>query len=141
MCGEADDCCLEFHHVDKESKCFSIGKIPHTATLEDVKKELAKTICVCANCHRKIHSGETASICSWLLNLVIISTTSLVLSIAICTAHPVPPFTVSSFAIVDTAKIASECLTCCQFFLKRAAGLPSSLIAADNPRCGRRRSI
>ena len=57
MCGESDDCCLEFHHVNKENKCFSIGKIPHTATLEDVKKELAKTICVCANCHRKIHNG------------------------------------------------------------------------------------
>ena len=62
MCGESDNCCLEFHHVNKENKCFSIGKIPHTATLEDVKKELAKTICVCANCHRKIHNGVLCTV-------------------------------------------------------------------------------
>jgi hypothetical protein len=43
---------LKFHHID--TKKFSIGKIPHTATLEDVKRELAKTICVCANCHRQL---------------------------------------------------------------------------------------
>lgn len=57
ICGEEDDCCLEFHHLDEKKKKFSIGKIPHTVTLEDVKKELEKTICVCANCHRKLHKG------------------------------------------------------------------------------------
>ena len=57
FCGETEDCCLEFHHIDKDSKLFSIGKIPHTKSLEDVKNELSKTICVCANCHRKLHNG------------------------------------------------------------------------------------
>ena len=57
FCGEIEDCCLEFHHIDKDSKLFSIGKIPHTKSLEDVKNELSKTICVCANCHRKLHNG------------------------------------------------------------------------------------
>lgn len=60
LCGESEDCCLEFHHMDKDTKCFSIGKIPYNATLDDVKKELTKTICVCANCHRKIHNGIIA---------------------------------------------------------------------------------
>ena len=57
FCGETEDCCLEFHHIDKDSKLFSIGKIPHTKSLEDVKNELSKTMCVCANCHRKLHNG------------------------------------------------------------------------------------
>lgn len=55
ICGESENCCLEFHHIGHKN--FSIGKIPHTVTLDEVKDEITRTICVCANCHRKLHNN------------------------------------------------------------------------------------
>ena len=52
-CNEA----LEFHHIDSHKKDFGISKDGYTRSWEKVKLELDKCICVCANCHREIHSG------------------------------------------------------------------------------------
>lgn len=48
---------LEFHHTDPRQKDFGISKDGYTMAWEKVKSELDKCICVCANCHREIHSG------------------------------------------------------------------------------------
>ena len=48
---------LEFHHLDPNQKDFSIGSKGYTRSFDKVKKELDKCICVCANCHREIHTG------------------------------------------------------------------------------------
>ena len=48
---------LEFHHLDQNKKDFSISVNGYTMSWEKVKNELDKCVCVCANCHREIHSG------------------------------------------------------------------------------------
>jgi len=45
---------LEFHHV-KADKEFTISKLKRS--LPATKREIAKCICICANCHREIHAG------------------------------------------------------------------------------------
>ena len=59
ICGY-DKCkeALEFHHLDPSQKDFGIGSDGCTRSWEKVKEELDKCICVCANCHREIHSKE-----------------------------------------------------------------------------------
>ncbi|HEU5116814.1 MAG TPA: hypothetical protein VFT74_09085 [Isosphaeraceae bacterium] len=59
LCGEPEPCCLEAHHVDPSSKEFEIGSAATTKkSLAAVKAELAKCVCLCANCHRKVHAGR-----------------------------------------------------------------------------------
>ena len=52
---------MDFHHLDETTKEFSLGKISTSRggifTLEQIKKEIAKCILICANCHRKLHSN------------------------------------------------------------------------------------
>lgn len=48
---------LEFHHLNPEQKDFTISKTRHA--WKDVKKELDKCICVCANCHRELHNPQS----------------------------------------------------------------------------------
>lgn len=43
---------LEFHHLDPSQKDFEINT---NLSLENLRLELAKCICLCANCHREIH--------------------------------------------------------------------------------------
>lgn len=58
ICGyNRCDAALEFHHLDSSKKDFSISKDGNTRSWEKVKMELDKCVCVCANCHREIHSG------------------------------------------------------------------------------------
>lgn len=55
-CGEAEITCLEFHHKDPNVKEFLISDYRRFNTpkwLEEVKK----CVCLCANCHRKVHAG------------------------------------------------------------------------------------
>ena len=48
---------LEFHHLNPNEKDFGIGSKGYTRSLEKVKEELDKCICVCSNCHKEIHAG------------------------------------------------------------------------------------
>lgn len=56
LCGEREAACLDMHHVrDKE---FTIGLSVHTTiSAAKFKAELDKCVCLCANCHRKVHAG------------------------------------------------------------------------------------
>jgi len=55
-CGESDPCVIDFHHVDPSKKSFSIGRKRNSIPL--IIKEIEKCVCLCANCHRKLHAGR-----------------------------------------------------------------------------------
>ena len=56
ICGETEPVCLDFHHIDPNEKDFTIGK-HRNKSKENLMKEIEKCVCICANCHRKIHAG------------------------------------------------------------------------------------
>ena len=59
VCGERTLVCLDAHHVvpSKKDKYFANGlSIKHVGQ-HRLKKELEKCICLCANCHRKLHAN------------------------------------------------------------------------------------
>lgn len=56
VCGLVDHpSVFDFHHLDPSKKDFEICRF--RTDFEGTLPELVKTILVCANCHRKIHSG------------------------------------------------------------------------------------
>lgn len=56
ICGENEPICIDFHHINMDEKEFTIGK--HRNLSKDrLLKEISKCVCLCANCHRKIHAG------------------------------------------------------------------------------------
>ena len=58
FCPETEKCCLAAHHLNPKEKAFTISRANAKGRyLEAVKKELRKCICVCHNCHSKIHAG------------------------------------------------------------------------------------
>lgn len=56
ICGEDDINCLEVHHIG--DKHFSVSSMINNVSTKELKEELKECICVCANCHKKIHSDE-----------------------------------------------------------------------------------
>lgn len=59
ICGY-DKCidALEFHHKDVSQKSFGIAQ-RYSYKWVDLKKEIAKCILLCANCHREVGAGVT----------------------------------------------------------------------------------
>jgi|FAXJ01.1.fsa_nt_gi hypothetical protein len=58
FCRESEPICLDFHHRDPKEKEYLISSMIVThKTWEQIQSEIGKCIVVCANCHRKIHSG------------------------------------------------------------------------------------
>lgn len=49
---------LHFHHKDPSEKSFGISASGLCRSWEKVKKELDKTIILCANCHAENHHEE-----------------------------------------------------------------------------------
>lgn len=57
-CGEKTTVCLDFHHIERNSKDLSIALTRKWGWgIKRIEKEISKCIIVCANCHRKIHAG------------------------------------------------------------------------------------
>jgi len=56
-CGEDENCCLEFHHIDSSNKEFTIGASMQYKW-ERILEELKKCVCLCSNCHNKLHAGK-----------------------------------------------------------------------------------
>lgn len=57
ICGDERWYVLDFHHLSDKS--FTISQKVHEGiSLDKLKKEIEKCICVCANCHREIHYKE-----------------------------------------------------------------------------------
>jgi len=60
LCGEDENCCLDFHHKDPEQKEFGIGGLKQKwITIEN---EIKKCVILCSNCHRKLHYGSLKNI-------------------------------------------------------------------------------
>lgn len=55
ICGEDSTCCLETHHI--KDKKFNISQELKTIPTLELIKELKKCICVCKNCHAKLHNN------------------------------------------------------------------------------------
>lgn len=56
ICGESESCCLEFHHLDSNLKNENLSKMIYFSN-QKFNEELSKCICLCSNCHRKVHFG------------------------------------------------------------------------------------
>lgn len=58
-CNESTRCCLDAHHLDPSLKKYAICKSASGGAISDetMINELNKCICVCKNCHAKIHAG------------------------------------------------------------------------------------
>ncbi len=58
LCGESEPCCLSFHHRDPNSKELDIGNAYRRCiSLARLNRESAKCVCLCHNCHAKLHAG------------------------------------------------------------------------------------
>jgi hypothetical protein len=58
-CREKDRDCLCAHHRDPKKKRFGIGSIASIRPALDVlREELRKCICLCLNCHAKLHGRK-----------------------------------------------------------------------------------
>lgn len=56
ICGENDECCLDFHHIDPLKKDLPLSKaLTNNWSMKRLMKEVDKCQVVCSNCHRKIH--------------------------------------------------------------------------------------
>jgi hypothetical protein len=51
--------CLDFHHINKDEKSFSIGS--KNCSIPLLSEEMKKCCVLCANCHRQIRWGELDS--------------------------------------------------------------------------------
>jgi hypothetical protein len=61
LCGEEESCCLSVHHRDPEEKGFNLGDVRRMKPGADrVAAELVKCVCLCHNCHAKVHAGLIA---------------------------------------------------------------------------------
>ncbi len=56
FCEESASCCLDFHHPF-ENKEKGVSYWVAGKSFENIVNEISKCVCVCSNCHRKIHAG------------------------------------------------------------------------------------
>ena len=57
-CGNFDVAYMDWHHKDPSSKTGSISHIVAKNNLTRVIDEIDKCVCLCSNCHRKLHFYE-----------------------------------------------------------------------------------
>ena len=53
-------CCMDFHHIEEDTKHPSIGRsslisVMQKYSIEKIDKEIEKCVVICANCHRIRH--------------------------------------------------------------------------------------
>lgn len=58
VCGLDDLEVLEWHHVDSSNKFKEVTNLVGRYKWHVVYAEILKCICVCANCHKKIHAKD-----------------------------------------------------------------------------------
>jgi len=57
ICGESDPVVIHFHHLDPNTKSFGVASGIGKYSWRRIEQEVKKCICVCANCHARIHAG------------------------------------------------------------------------------------
>jgi len=60
LCEESDPCCIDCHHLGGKDKNVS-QLVAGGYGLPTLLKEINKCVCVCSNCHRKIHAGRLST--------------------------------------------------------------------------------
>lgn len=55
FCKNNNPVCLDFHHINPADKKYDLTKVN---SINAIRNEMKKCICVCANCHRLIHSNQ-----------------------------------------------------------------------------------
>ncbi len=59
LCDESDPCCLVAHHRDPKVKEHGIARLMYgRQSSQHLIAELKKCICLCHNCHYKVHAGK-----------------------------------------------------------------------------------
>jgi len=60
LCGY-DKClaALQFHHLDPREKSFALSLCGVTRSIEVLRREAAKCVLLCANCHAEVEAGYT----------------------------------------------------------------------------------
>lgn len=62
ICGyDKNITALDFHHVESNTKDFTIASVKNLMINEHIKQELDKCQVLCANCHREVHSLEEST--------------------------------------------------------------------------------
>lgn len=63
FCDEREPVCLDAHHMIEATKEFSIANEAYRCNVGRARfeAELAKCICICSNCHRKLQYGRLTS--------------------------------------------------------------------------------
>jgi len=57
-CGESDPIVIDFHHLNENEKEYGISQLIQTnSSISKIKNEIDKCVCLCSNCHRKVHGG------------------------------------------------------------------------------------
>ena len=54
-CGESDTIVLEWHHIDPTKKDMSVADMLTRRGKQTIIEEMDKCMCLCANCHRRLH--------------------------------------------------------------------------------------
>ena len=58
-CGFSDPRALHFHHLDAATKETTVSRLVHGgASVERIRREMAKCVVLCANCHMIEHSED-----------------------------------------------------------------------------------
>ena len=57
LCEESDSCCLDFHHLNPSTKIKEVSLMVREGSKKRILNEIEKCVCLCANCHRKVHAG------------------------------------------------------------------------------------
>jgi hypothetical protein len=58
VCGEDEPVVIDFHHLDESQKEYGVSfLVQQSYSLDRIKKEIDKCVCLCSNCHRKVHAG------------------------------------------------------------------------------------
>ena len=59
FCSESDPVALDFHHIDPHGKRLGVSRMVNRRyNIDKIMKEIDGCIVLCANCHRKVHSGK-----------------------------------------------------------------------------------
>ena len=57
-CGESDPVVIDFHHRDPKTKDKEIARMcGQRMSRAKIKEEIDKCVCLCSNCHRKVHAN------------------------------------------------------------------------------------
>ncbi|MDQ3571717.1 MAG: hypothetical protein M3383_02520 [Actinomycetota bacterium] len=60
LCGyDVHQAALHFHHLDPKQKKFQLSNGGKTRSIDELRKEVAKCVLLCGNCHAEVEAGFT----------------------------------------------------------------------------------